>query len=465
MRYWQGGFVSDVLYIVCLIAIASALRRGIGPMRKLGIPDALVAGAIGLVLGPSVLGVLDFDPNHLEALVYHGLALIFITVSLQSAPKSERAGSAKSIAFAIPITIAMQAVFGLVLVLAWNLISAPATPGDGLHPGVGLMLPLGFSQGPGVALSLGSGWEGKGMKDGAQIGLIFAAMGFAWCTLGGVMLVSIARKRGWVDPKETGADLAMSDADSDIDKDPLPVGALEPLTGQVVAVGVVYFAVFALLSVLTPIVPEAHRPTLWAFHFIFGTGLAIAARAFANRVYEPRKNPLDDRLLARLSSLVVDLTTACALAAVDFGVVQEWLGPILVFTLSCGIVTSLWVVWISRRAFPVLSFHHGIITYGAMTGTATTGMALLRMIDPELRTQAARNYVLGSAGASLLSLPMLGIIPYAVKDWPESYPTRVNTLIAMLVGYALVLTIIWFRKTPARLLRPLTSFWPADPPA
>ena len=118
MRYWQGGFVSDVLYIVCLIAIASALRRGIGPMRKLGIPDALVAGAIGLVLGPSVLGVLDFDPNHLEALVYHGLALIFITVSLQSAPKSERAGSAKSIAFAIPITIAMQAVFGLVLLAA-----------------------------------------------------------------------------------------------------------------------------------------------------------------------------------------------------------------------------------------------------------------------------------------------------------------------------------------------------------
>ena len=58
---------------------------------------------------------------------------------------------------------------------------------------------------------------------------------------------------------------------------------------------------------------------------------------------------------------------------------------------------------------------------------------------------------------------LLAIIPYAVKDWPESYPTRVNTLIAMLVGYALVLTIIWFRKTPARLLRPLTSFWPDDP--
>src|SRR5690606_31907675 len=149
-------------------------------------------------------------------------------------------------------------------------------------------------------------------------------------------------------------------------KDPLPIGALEPLTAQVVAVGVVYFAVFALLSVLTPLVPEQHRPTLWAFHFIFGTGLALAARAFANRVYAARKNPLDDRLLARLSSLVVDITTACALAAVDFGVVKEWLGPILLFTLSCGVITSLWVVWISRRAFPVLSFHHGIITYGAM---------------------------------------------------------------------------------------------------
>src|SRR5690606_26380524 len=136
----------------CLIALASALRRSLPPLRKLGIPDALVAGALGLILGPSVLGVLHFDPDHLESLVYHGLALIFITVSLQSAPKAGRAGTAKSIAFSIPVTIAMQAAFGLLLVLAWNFFSAPAAAGDGLHPGVGLMLPLGFSQGPGVAL-------------------------------------------------------------------------------------------------------------------------------------------------------------------------------------------------------------------------------------------------------------------------------------------------------------------------
>ncbi len=460
MRFWQGGFVADLLVIVSLLALAALLRKNIAPLRKLGIPDALVAGGLALALGPSVAGVLDFDGHQLEGLVYHGLALIFITVSLQAGAQQKKSGTARSIAFAVPVTIAIQGVLGLGLVLLWNL---GKTATEGLHPGLGLMLPLGFSQGPGAALSLGTGWESKGMVHGGQFGLIFAAIGFAWCCVAGVALVAIARRRGWVDEAEAAAEIELADEAEERRRGPLPVGSLEPLTTQVVAVALVYLAVYLLLEWLAPLAPEKHRPTLWAFHFIFATGLALLARAGASRVFKPENNPLDDRLLARLSSLVVDVTTACALAAVNFGVVVEYAGPILLFTCTGGLVTIFWVLWLSRRAFPVLSVHHGILTFGAMTGTATTGMALLRMLDPELRTQAARNYVLGSAGASLIALPMLAFIPYAVSDWPASYPGRVWQLMLMLGGYGLILLLVWRKTTPFRFLRPLVSLWPERP--
>lgn len=459
MSFWAGGFVIDVLIIVALIAVAATLRTNIPRLRKFGVPDALVAGFIGLLVGPSGLGWLEFDAEHLKSIVYHGLALIFITVSLQSPPKGEKSDAARSVAFAVPTAIALQGILGLSLVLLWNI-----STGDprALHPGMGLLLPLGFSQGPGASMTLGSGWEAHGFEQGGQLGLIFATVGFGWCCIMGVGVVTYARYKGWIDFEEAEADMAEAESLLAKARKRLEPGSLEPLMTQVIAVSVVYLAVYGLLKGLTPLVPEKHVNTLWAFHFIFGTLLAIGVRVASAKLFSDEDYPLDNILLSRMSSVIVDLTTACALAAVSLAVVAQWLGPIVVLTSLCGAMTLYVTLWFSKRTFPRLPFHHGIITFGALTGTTTTGLALLRMVDPELRTQAARNYVMGTAGASMLALPMLGLIPFAVVGWPETYPSRVFILMGVLAAYAVVLVIIWRKTTHFRFTRPLLSPWPED---
>jgi ESS family glutamate:Na+ symporter len=459
MGFWQGGFVIDLLIVIALVALASTLRRSIPALRRFGVPDALVAGFVGLLVGPSGLGWLDFDSENLKTVVYHGLALIFITVSLQSPAKGPKSGAARSIAFTIPVMISFQAILGLGLVLLWNLASGDPSA---IHPGMGLLLPLGFSQGPGASMTLGSGWEAHGFVEGGQLGLIFSTVGFAWCCIMGVGLVSFARARGWVNFAEADKEISASEEAEVASSTRLEPGSLEPLMSQVVATALVYLAVYALLSAITPVVPTKHVNTLWAFHFIFGTALAMVARLAAARFFSETENPLEDVLLARMSSVIVDLTTACALAAVSLAVVAQWLAPIIVFTSVCGVMTLVLVLWISKRAFSQLSFHHAIITFGAMTGTATTGMALLRMLDPELRTQAARNFVMGSAGASLLALPMLALIPFAVVGWPETYPTRVFILMGILLAYGSLLVVVWRKTTDFRFTRPLHRLWPDD---
>lgn len=459
MSFWTGGFVTDLLIVIALVAVAATLRRSIAPLRRFGVPDALVAGFIGLILGPSGLQWLSFDPENFKSIVYHGLALIFITVSLQAPAKGPKTGTAKSIAFAIPIVISFQAFLGLGLVLAWNLATADPSA---IHPGMGLLLPLGFSQGPGASMTLGTGWEEHGFVEGGQLGLIFSTVGFAWCCFMGVGIVTYARMRGWVNFEAAQAEVAASEEAGATGKRRLAPGSLEPLMAQVVAMSVVYLAVYGLLTLLTPLVPPKHVNTLWAFHFIFGTALAILSRIGVAKLFSEEENPLDDVLLARMSSVIVDLTTACALAAVSLSVVAQWLVPIIVFTTLCGVMTLYIVLWISKRAFTQLSFHHAIITFGALTGTATTGMALLRMLDPELRTQTARNYVMGSAGASFLALPMLALIPFAVVGWPETYPTRVFKLMGLLSAYSFALVLIWRKTTSFRFSRPWLSPWPKD---
>jgi glutamate:Na+ symporter, ESS family len=49
-------------------------------------------------------------------------------------------------------------------------------------------------------------------------------------------------------------------------------------------------------------------------------------------------------------------------------------------------------------------FQLGLINYGMSTGTTATGFVLLRVVDPELRTQAAEDYAL----AAPFSAPFIG---------------------------------------------------------
>ena len=237
---------------------------------------------------------------------------------------------------------------------------------------------------------------------------------------------------------------------------------VEPLTGQLVVIALIYLATYALLTVVAPLGGEKHETTFWAFHFILGTILAIGSRSALHK-WRARDNPLDDRLLVRISNSIVDLTTVCALSAVQVHVIAEWFGPLVLITSAGGLFTLVFVLWLARRAFSVLPMHHGTILYGAMTGTATTGLALLRMIDPKQRTPVARNYVIASAGAAMLALPLMAVIPRPLAGWPESYPAPLFETLGIVLVYLVILLVAWTRTTRFALLRPIVQIWPDLP--
>jgi ESS family glutamate:Na+ symporter len=459
MEYWTGGYVQDLLIVISLIAVAAGLRRVWPSLQRINMPDALTAGALGVVFGPAVLGWLPFSPEHLELIIYHTLALVFITVSLQSPAPGKPGASARSIVFAIPAIAVLQGLIGLVCVFAWNTVSG----GPNLHTGFGMLLPLGFNQGPGPALTFGSTWEREaGMKDGAQIGLIMAGLGYAWCCVIGVGLVAWGRASGWASAK--GRDeLEQTDAAA-APQPPRPAarqaehGKLEPLTAQVVAVALVYLVTWVFLDLVAPLLPEKHQPTLWSFHFLLATGFALLFRPLAKRL--PRGNPLDDDLLARMSSVIVDVATCAALAAVSVAVLGANLLPVLLISSIGGFVTLIACMWIAPRAFPTRPFEHAIVTYGSLTGTATTGLALLRMLDPQLEGPAARNYVLAVTPSAVLGLPLLVLIQVPVTNFPADYPGKLFVVLGLLLAYMLVLVLLWRFVAPLRFGKTPWKLWP-----
>ena len=179
-------------FIACAIWAANALRRKVPFMKKVLMPVSVIAGFILLLL--KTVGLYKPAMETLEMLVYHCIALGFIAMSLRTAvPAGDK--DAKTIGFrsgaVIVGTYLIQAVMGLVitLVLAYTL-----TPG--LFKAAGLLLPMGFGQGPGQANNIGGSYQSMGFAGGRSFGLSIAAAGYVCACTVGVMILNRWKKKG-----------------------------------------------------------------------------------------------------------------------------------------------------------------------------------------------------------------------------------------------------------------------------
>jgi ESS family glutamate:Na+ symporter len=61
--------------------------------------------------------------------------------------------------------------------------------------------------------------------------------------------------------------------------------------------------------------------------------------------------------------------------------------------------------------------------YGMLTGTISSGVLLLREIDPDYETPAANNLVTGSSFGIIFGAPMLLLVGFAAKGMSMSIAT------------------------------------------
>ena len=155
--------------------------------------------------------------------------------------------------------------------------------------------------------------------------------------------------------------------------------------------------------------------------------------------------------LTRVAGVSVDATTAGALAAVQLAVLADNWVPLLLLTTVGGAGTLAWVLWIAPRAFPDAPFEHALVWFGMSTGTLPMGMALLRVVDPDLRSPAPLSAVVGSAGAIVGAIPIVLLLhPAIVATWPDGHPTGTLLWVGVVVVYGVVTVGLWRLVGPLR---------------
>lgn len=421
-----------------LLGIATFLKRMIPLFKRYLIPVSIIAGFLGLIIGPEVLNIIKFNVKDLENIVYHLMAIGFIALALKDRP-IRKGNDLPKTAFYIVSTYLIQGIlgFGLTLLLFYTIF-------PNLFPPMGLLLPLGYGQGPGQAYSIGSSWEAKGFSFGGNIGLTIATFGYLWALIPGIIILNYLVKRNKMKveaPKE-------SEPIFEIEKDEAgdaPISAsIDKITIQFFMIGIVYLATYitikGLNSLLYPLgkFGETLAETLWGFQFIFGTIYAIGLRFLFN-IFKKTKimiyNYPNNYLLTRISGASFDFMVTAAICAISIRVFVANYIPILIITTLGGLVTYFFCLYLAKFAYKHYKLEYFIALYGMLTGTLSTGLALLREIDTNFTTPVAENLVLASGIALPIGFPLLLLLTVPIIGYTTNNPNLYFITLIILVAY------------------------------
>ncbi len=404
------------------VLLANTLRQKLPFIRKSLMPIAVLAGF--LLLGLKYTGLVKLDGDLMEMLVYHGIALGFIAMSLRVPADKSKGGKdrtgLKSGAIIVS-TYLVQGVAGLAVTLLLGYTFLP-----GLFKAAGLLLPMGFGQGPGQANNVGSSYEALGFAGGRSFGLSIAAAGYLVACVVGVVILNILARRGKV-----RAALRQEEPQPSLDyfqdRGEIPVSdSIDKLSVQIAMVLVVYLATYLAargltggIAALSPGLAGTVNTLIWGFNFIIGSALAILLRVLLEKGKQRgfiRRQYQNNYLLNRISGFFFDIMIVAGIASINLEDIRGLWLPFILLTAAGTVMTWLHLRFVCRRVYPGYYYEGLISMYGMLTGTISSGVLLLREIDPNLETPAANNLVIGSSYGILLGAPVLVLVGLAPKS-------------------------------------------------
>ena len=437
----------------CILATAlllgNVLRTQVPFLKKSLLPSALLGGLLLLVFKafPDCRELIN--KPMMEIVTFHALGLGFVALALKNNKVESKSSAMKVIETGAltASTYVVQGIVGLIVSILFFLV------GKKFFYAAGLLLPMGYGQGPGQALNFGkiyTGWAAQqGIEfAGADFGLSIAAMGFIVGSVIGVIFMNILRRKGKLSSKKI-ADAQVNKLEDYESKGEIPDSeSIDKLSVQICMVLFVYFLVYLFTNWIQGMElgnfgTNTLKPMLWGFNFLLGTLFGIAFKSILKFFKKQRvmeREYINNYMLNRIGGFCFDIMIVAGTAAISFDEFGKFVLPFSIICALGALVTFVYVLWISKHLYPDYQYEGFFSMFGMLTGTASNGMILLREIDPKFETPAANNLVLQALAAIVLGFPVLLLVGVAPQSLQSSWIT-----LGILVVFWAALTVFMLR--------------------
>lgn len=447
-NFWDSnvwGFFLLVSVLLTGLLVANMLKRSIPALQKSLIPASVLGGTLilafatvfKLITNVNLFDTVLFDYNGsamLEMITYHCLALGFIASTLKNSQTKfthQRTVEIFNTGVTTVATYILQAFVGLIVCILATFFL------EDFLAAAGLLLAFGFGQGTGQAMNYGSIYEGYGLVGGKSFGLTIAAIGFLCASFGGVIYLNIMKRQGKIHPKRsTAANAEELEGENEV---PMQEN-MDKLTIQIGLTLVSYAIAYILMYMLGNLVGGL-KSVIYGFNFLLGVISATLLKTILNALRKKNiihRNYTSNFLLTRLSNFFFDIMVTAGIAAIRLDLVEKYWGVILIMGVAGLIVTYLYVHLVCHKLFPQYADEQFLTMFGMLTGTASTGVILLREVDGGFQTPAAENLVYQNFPAMVLGFPILLLATMA--------PEKPYLTLAIIVVFGILINLLLFRS-------------------
>lgn len=413
-----------------LLLVGFFLRAKLRVLQRLFLPASVIGGFIGLLLGPVVLksyAILRFPAEIIaDFSLLPGILIVPIIASVplgigmdKGSVKTSTSRNAVLPMFLLSVACAFG-MFGLGF--AVNMGFTQWMPELEIYPAFGMELSLGFAGGHGTAGLMGNVLQKLNLPywEVAQgVTITSATVGLIGGIVLGMVLINIAARKNkithLVNPDSIPEEIRQG-YQIDISRQELGCretthsSSIDSLTLH----AAIIFGVCGLSYLVVDLLKAYHVPL---FSNIFAWAYAIVIMLIVNLVLKRLELSflIDQRIKTKFTSFLVDFSIVAAISSLPVEAVLQFALPMIIMFVLGFVLVYLVLLVLGQYVFIDYPFERGIALFGQNTGVIMTGILLLRICDPDMKTPVLRDFSISYALATMLLyallLPVIRLLP------------------------------------------------------
>ncbi len=434
------------------LVIGTFLRAKIPFLRNMLVPASVIAGILGMIF-MNVMEQCEIsigtDMNMFTTIVNELFTVSFISISLTGSKKNGDNTQKEMMKGIVGMGVVWCLLYALTPLLGYGIIKVCGGSFD-MDSVYGTLIPFAFAQGPGQAAAFGTIYESFGWENAAMIAVTFAAIGFVVAFGVGIPAAKLGISRGIAKhggklnesiikgylKKEEQTDMMVRDTTCNSN--------IETLSYHFALIGLCYVVAIGISKIFA-LIPGFLGSSMSGLMFVNGMFAAYIVK------FLMKKFDVDflqeDVLQSKITGWTADYLVVCAFMAVAFNVIGDWILPMLIECAIMTVVTFVVCFYFGQRFGSDNDFERTLGLYGTSTGTVPSGIALVRIVDPEFKTNTAVELGLMNI-VMMLSTPVY-LLLLGLAAGSISATIVMLGLAGLCVAYLVILKVTktWGKKT------------------
>lgn len=205
------------------------------------------------------------------------------------------------------------------------------------------------------------------------------------------------------------------------------------------------------------VLPPNYQTASFGFIYLYALFAGMIVRLVIN--HTAANAFYSDDAQNRILGTTIDYMIISALMAVSAATVMKYFIPFILVIVVCTLITLLGVLYLGRRVGS-FGLERLLVVFGLVTGTAASGLALLRIVDSDFKTPAAAEVGLNNVYA------LIPLFPFLLLSVTMPGGFGISGMLIMHVVMIAVCAAILFAGHRMKIWgpRPVLGFWEFSTP-